>query len=175
MQVGSDFTSSSGDAFIINHSATTNEFTNMTRSVYPFDTSLLTTNATITSGTFSIVDDGGSGTCAGSLDKYTTANFDISNFAGIRQSDDNSGCNQGARINFPLNSTGISNVNKTGTTQFALRSQQDFDNTTPTWVSGRSDYMGAYFSENAGTNNDPMLVITYTLPANPKQDVIWFE
>lgn len=63
-----------------------------------------------------------------------------------------------------FNSTGISNISKTGITGLLLRTKEDVDNTAPTWSSGNPlDTVRCYMSDN-GTNK-PQLVVT--IPTAP--------
>lgn len=59
---------------------------------------------------------------------------------------------------FALNASGITNVNMTGISQFGVRPSNDLDNNAP---SARS-YGQFYMADQAGTTNDPKLVVTYT-------------
>lgn len=60
---------------------------------------------------------------------------------------------------FPLNATGIANIQVTGVTKFALRTSGDVDNSAPTAANG---YLNIRTAEDAGTDQDPKLVVTYT-------------
>jgi hypothetical protein len=59
-----------------------------------------------------------------------------------------------------LNSSGISQISKTAISKFGVRIGADFSNITPTGAN-RFDFWSA---ENAGTSDDPKLVVTYTAP-----------
>lgn len=57
-----------------------------------------------------------------------------------------------------LDASGIAAISKTGITKFAGRLALDLNNVIPTG----NNYIGIYFADQAGTSNDPKLVITYT-------------
>lgn len=60
--------------------------------------------------------------------------------------------------NMPLNSAGLTAINKTGVSSFGVRGENDVDNNTPT---ARS-YGGGYFADETGTTNDPKLVVEHS-------------
>ncbi|MEK7554194.1 MAG: hypothetical protein AAB517_02390 [Patescibacteria group bacterium] len=64
---------------------------------------------------------------------------------------------------FALNANGIANISKTGVSKFAARNSRDLDNSAPTG----NNICSCYFADQAGTTDDPKLVITYTLPGVP--------
>jgi len=72
--------------------------------------------------------------------------------------------NTSAYNNFTLNSTGISAIpSSTGYFKIGARNaNHDVANSAPNWVSGQYSGLGGYFSDQAGTDNDPKLVVTYT-------------
>ena len=59
---------------------------------------------------------------------------------------------------FALNASGLANINKTGISKFGIRPSNDLDNLTPT---ARS-YGFGYYADQAGTANDPKLVVTHS-------------
>jgi hypothetical protein len=142
-----------------------------------FDTSFLGSSAIISSATFSAY--GGSGGSANddgtsvqlvqntwaNEDTYSTDDFD--QFGTTLQSDTSiniSSWTTAGYNDFPLNSTGLSNINKTGVTKLGLRVALDVSNTSPTGA----DYQYAFMSENNGHDKDPKLVITYSVPLTTK-------
>jgi len=74
--------------------------------------------------------------------------------------------------NITLNSSGLANISLTGVSKFGGRIGFDLDNIAPTWINGQ---LTGYRGQTAETGNGNKLVVTYTVPANPKQDVIWFD
>lgn len=63
-----------------------------------------------------------------------------------------------------LNATGISWVSKTGYTAIALREGHDLLNIWPAYASGQLNAVHVSMSEQSGTNQDPILEITYIIP-----------
>ena len=78
--------------------------------------------------------------------------------------------------NITLNANGLANISKTGISKFSMQNSWDINNNfTGTWVQYGNGGGSMLNSETAGTSQDPKLTVTYTLPSNPKQDVIWFD
>lgn len=136
-----------------------------------FDTSALTSSATISAAVLSLYandkDDSANADSVSivtssivSNTAYALADFDL--FGTTKQASDIliSGITLSAYNDWTLNGTGIGNISLTGVTKFGLRTAQDISNTTPTL---RND---AYFNsaDTGGTTTDPKLVITYTVP-----------
>lgn len=65
---------------------------------------------------------------------------------------------------FTLNESGIANVSKTGVSKFASKSSWDFTRTGPAWEGGKEFRLTISPADNEGTDNDPKLTVTYTLP-----------
>jgi hypothetical protein len=67
---------------------------------------------------------------------------------------------------FPFNATGIGNISIDGISKFGARNANyDVSGSTPTWSSSSEHSMTGYYADQTGTDNDPKLVVTYTLPA----------
>ena len=67
---------------------------------------------------------------------------------------------------FTFNATGIGNVSKTGISKFGTRNANyDVANSAPTWSAGSGHYMTVNASGEA--SNKPKLVVTYTTPVAP--------
>jgi hypothetical protein len=69
-------------------------------------------------------------------------------------------------VTIDLNSSGLSAINKTGTTKLGLKYGWDFDNLTPhtngaTYVSGGEIRIRFYQADQSGTSQDPKLVIEH--------------
>lgn len=140
------------------------------RSFYPFDTSALTSNATISAATFTatVSTSVGAGpwindliqTSQASTSALATTDWDAVAFTSASQVDTAGG---GGAFNFAMNATGLTWISKTGFTKLGLIDKNDLDNTAPT---GTDKHLILWkTSETAGTADDPKLVITYTLPA----------
>ena len=95
-----------------------------------------------------------------SFGSITYANFPASNAYG----------------DITINSTGLVAISKTSITKYGLSFDWDLYNSfTGSWNSTGASSFTINSAESGGVSTDPKLVVTYTLPANPKQDVIWFD
>lgn len=147
---------------------------------FMFDTSVIPSTDIISSATFSVRKNGDS--AVADSQQMTVANSTQAtwNSIGTGDFDQRGGSTEGAtRINcptgtstsyedFPLNSTGLTFIAKSGETipgsasasgktQIAVRWSSDLDNSTPT---GRT-YMQIRLSEHTGTASDPKLVVEH--------------
>lgn len=151
---------------------TSNTWNAVSRSAFLFDTSSLTTSASISSAVMSlygtstkvttltdsldiVASSPASNTAIATSDfpNYGTTSF--SNMAISSWSDT-------AYNGFTLDSNGRSNISLTSVSKFGIRCHSDMVNTPPTWVSGGNARIYTYFSSMTGTTNDPKLVVTYT-------------
>lgn len=142
------------------------------RSGYGFDTSSIGTN-TISAAVLSLF-----GT--NKLGNLGATNFSIVSFAPASQSDfvnaDYAVANFGSTVygtvtfsafsttaynDFTLDANGRTYINKTGNTMFGARTGFDVDNSPPEWSSLAATSFSVYFADNAGTANDPKLVVTH--------------
>ena len=156
---------------------------NLSRCAYLFDTSALTAAATISAATFSVYSAaGGSNTetvnpanltiCASSPASNTSlATSDFNNFGTTKLSDTvlslTTFNTTQQYYDFALNASGLSAISKTSITKLAIRSENDYSDSTAPGGNPKRSYGLAYFSEQTGTSNDPKLVITYTAAAGP--------
>jgi len=62
---------------------------------------------------------------------------------------------------FAFNASGLAAVSTTDITKLGARTSYDVSGTDPGWSTGDALHFGCYFAENAGTDKDPMLVVTY--------------
>ncbi|MEB3215392.1 MAG: hypothetical protein VKN72_03895 [Nostocales cyanobacterium 94392] len=156
----------------------TSSFNNITRYICLFDTSTLTSNASITAATLSLR--GSSKFNDWSISDWTLniftsnpasntglSNSDFTTLGTTPQCDTaitysswlTSGYND-----FSLNSTGLGNISKTGVSKFGTReSTYDAPNSTPTHASSKTAEFGLRSADYTGTSDDPKLVVTYTL------------
>lgn len=163
----------------IKSDSVTDRWTDLSRSFFLFDTSALGNGATITSATLSLfgtekVDTGGitpniniySSTPAsntalvlGDYDQVGSTAFSTAiTFAGFSEV---------AYNDFALNASGLANISKTGISKFSTRNgQYDAASVSPTWANTITMYMKCYGADQAGTTNDPKLLITYTQVGN---------
>lgn len=163
----------------------------MYRSIFCFDTSALTSGATISAAVLSLA----SYSTAPKYDDFTTPadpNIDIylstpantNNLVAGDYGQIGSTSQTGSPItytnwttngsynDFTFNATGIGNISKTGISKFGARNaNHDVAASSPTWSAFSSYYLQGYFAEAAGTTSDPKLVVTYSVvvgPANVK-------
>jgi hypothetical protein len=151
-------------------------FRRIYRGFFLFDTSSLGAGATISATVMSLYGTGMTNDLGGtpSIDVYTTT--PASNTVLVAEDYDQIGTTSqtGTPIlysswsiagynDFTLNATGRGNVSKTSISKFGTREvTYDVANTAPAWGSGLSVFTTCYFAEQAGTANDPKLVVTYT-------------
>lgn len=147
------------------------------RSLFLFDTSALTSAATISSAVLSLygTQKNDSNNATPDIDIYTAnpaantslALSDYSSFGSTSQT--------GAPIpyasmsttgynDFPFNATGIGNVNKTGVSKFGARNANyDVAATMPNPVVNAGSNLFVNFAESSGTSTDPKLVVSYEI------------
>jgi hypothetical protein len=149
------------------------------RSFFPFDTSSLPDGDTISSATLTIsvasVTNQDSGTAydyitviqtsQASSSTLTTADYDqcgaVDNpTEGIDSGNrvDLSNISAPADVSFALNSTGIGWISKTGTTLLGVRTGFDTEDVAPSTGDNR---IYGYFSEQTGTDDDPILEVIH--------------
>lgn len=156
-------------------SALDNDFI-ITRGFFLFDTSALTSGATISAATFSLwgiskVNTDNDGTDY--VNVYTTT--PASNTALVADDFDQIGTTAQATAidlgsitadnsvytDWTLNATGRGNISLTSITKFGTREGHDAENVSIADNTG--NYLEVYFADQTGTSNDPKLTITYTL------------
>lgn len=73
-----------------------------------------------------------------------------------------------------LNASGIANISKTAFSKFSAQMEWDLldDTTGLVWASSAQSSLTCYLADQAGTANDPKLVITYTLGAEGAGEVM---
>ncbi len=156
----------------------TDEFADLMRSIFLFDTSALTSGATVTGAVLSLfgvsakIDDGTAITP--DIDIYTStpasntvlAATDFGNIGTTSQTGSPIGYSSwsdSAYNNFTFNGTGIGNISKTGVSKFAAQNANyDAANTPPTWSNSSSHAVFCNYAAAAGTSTDPKLVVTYS-------------
>ncbi len=144
------------------------------RSIFLFDTSSLTSSATISNAVLSLYSDSKADrlNINPNIDIYTSTpssnnNLQASDFTKIgtisQTGSPISYGNWGDRYNdFTFNATGRGNVSKTGISKFGARNANyDVSGSTPPTSNGYSSLYG-YFADQTGTTRDPKLVITGT-------------
>lgn len=165
----------------------TDLFFGLYRFIACFDTSPLTSGASISSAVLSLYGRSGSSNGLGSNDIHIVASTPAST-ASLSASDYNQlgstsfaniayGSWNGAAYNdFTLNSNGIANISKTGISKFGAILGWDLnDSFTGTWVAFGTTGYNFEGSDTSGTSSDPKLVITYTVAggaASPRRTLI---
>jgi hypothetical protein len=141
------------------------------RGSIPFDTSTIPDNSVIESATLNLYAQGNSGSQGGAKACVTTHNRqDILNIVGSDYYLSNH-CSLELSISdllktgeytaFNLNKSGIDSINISGNSVFSIRTNYDCENVDP---GGGIKAVNWYSSEKAGTEFDPYLEITYTVP-----------
>ena len=161
------------ESLYLGATTTSNEYDYLRRSIQTFDTSSLTSGATISgvviSGYYVVVTTD-LGDCkvqvvgstpasdndlaSSDFSQLGTTSFGYLTLSTITTSQYN---------DVTLNASGVSNISKTGISKFGLRFGFDGMSETPTWSSGATNQSGCYSGDNA--TNKYKLVVTYTLPS----------
>lgn len=145
----------------------------VTRSFFLFDTSSLTSSATISAATFRWYVNSVGNTDSDSIRMITTtpasntslATGDFGNVGTVAQATADIAIGSltlTADNTFTLNSTGIGSISKTGITKFGLRTTKDISATQPT---GSNTVVLAFSGCTSPTGHKPLLTVTYTLAA----------
>lgn len=175
-----------GSGLALVASTTSNQFKQLNRPIFLFDTSALGAGATISAAVKSVF---GSGTNGNGLSGEASANSvavlvastpasntalvagDYSQFGStdFGRSAQQNAWNTAAYNDITLNASGLAAISKTGITKFALRHGWDFDNTITglTHVNDAEQTLEMKFADTADVTSDPKLVITYTAVAGP--------
>ena len=152
---------------------TTNEWNNIHRAVFLFDTSALPDGDVITDATFKFAStyvDSDFGQSAvlilsnpASDTGLAAADFDAFTFTDQAARLPYASVNTGGSVvnEMALNSTGLGNISKTGKSKFGVVGSADADDTPPTWVSGRDGWVQLKSMESA---TPAQLVVTHTAP-----------
>lgn len=138
------------------------------RGFFHFDTSAIPDADTISAATFALVQTSSFvGTPEGGLVQSSAAS-DTSlattdyNDLGSTEGATRLTITSGATNTWTLNSTGLTWISKTGYTKLGLRLGRDIDNSDPGTT---PHYFRMYASEQTGTTNDPVLVVTHASSA----------
>ena len=173
---------------LLQASATSNQFKFLSRGIYLFDTSTLSDSDSILSATFSLYFtaffDGLLGGASANSAKVLVASTPASNTALVNgdysqlgavdfgRTDIQDNLSTGAYTDITINATGRADISKTGVTKYGIRVGFDLDNTITglTWSANQYHGGSAGYADNAGTTQDPKLVVTYASagPANLK-------
>lgn len=157
----------------ITASTTTNQFSQISRIIYSFDTSSLSPDV-VSSADFSVKGVTKSDTfttpanpdfvvCGATpADPADLVNSDYSNtgttsFGSVGYSS----YSTSAYNDITLNASGISNINTSGISSFATVLSNDINNSAPTWNSGATADFWSQSADTTGTTNDPKLTVTH--------------
>lgn len=169
-------TSSNIAIVLIQGSTTSDQFGNLRRVIAGFDTSSIDDAATISSVVLSFYGTG-QANALGSDDIHICAstpaaddNIVAADFSQLASTSFGSmayaSWSTVAYNDITLNANGISNVSKTGLSKFGARLGWDINNNfTGAWVSSAETRFNSYLADQAGTTNDPKLVVTHALPS----------
>lgn len=156
------------------------------RNFFPFDTSAIGSNQTVTSSTLQLYISAVSA-LGGDLSVNVTSNNGTFNYAIANWGNDDfstdkalSSITIGTFNNFNFNSAGKAAVNTTGTTYLGFRWSADIDNVDPSIAQNAESSATVFYSESA---NDPRLIVEYstsTTAENRDQDFFlilsrWFN
>ena len=153
---------------------TTNQYSRLRRSIALFDTSSLTTSASISSATIGAYG-WGKTNALGSADWHVGSATPASNTTLAASDYGNCGTTSFGSIAYAsfstsgynditLDSNGLGNISKTGVSKFSFQLSWDINNSfTGSWANSAISNFDNYSADQAGTTNDPKLVVTYTL------------
>ena len=165
---------------LIQSTAILDQYTLLKRAYILFDTSALTSAATITSATCGIVGESigndnmgqsavlcnsnpASNTALANSDYQRTSQFDTD--YGAAQIGLASWTTDSTTYNtFTVNATGLTAISKTAVTKYGLGLSGDVANSAPTWALNKTAKATGLSAENTGTSLDPKLAVTYTVP-----------
>jgi hypothetical protein len=169
----------SGTCINFTPGSTTNQWISISRAIILFDTSALTSTASISAAVLSLYGTAKADptSISPNVDIYTTtpaSNTDIvpadfSQFGSTSQTGvpiTYAGWSTTGYNAFTLNATGLGNVSKTSISKFGTRNANyDVAATAPTWANDFDTHLANYWADQAGTANDPKLVVTYSTAA----------
>lgn len=172
-------------------STTSNQFSNIARTFYLFDTSSIPDSDTIDSGTFSLTyinstyivntySGGGSVSFNATTPASNTAiaNSDYGNVGSTKFATDKTisslTADNTTYNDWTLNSDGLNAVSKTGVSKFGQRITFDIANTAPTWGSLQNAEADANNADTSGTSKDPKLVIVHSASVTFRPRIIMY-
>lgn len=147
------------------------------RSLFLFDTSVITSGATVSAASFifsiinRLVPNPAQNAAGNRSDIYLVSSNPASNtsltatdFSTVGSTSFGSlayASATGGRRTITLNGSGLANITTSGISKFGLRIGADQLNTAPTWFSNEQNFYTAYFADNTGTASDPELSVTF--------------
>ena len=178
----SNFPSLTGDAaMLIDASGTSNQWAEIRRGIFLWDTSVIGAGATVDSGTMSHASADVGGTKADALSQTpniaivastpgSTSNLANTDYGQLgstefitRYTYANWSGTDNVYNDMSLNASGLSHITVDGLSKFGLlNGQYDLDASAPSWSSGAASLVRQRFADDAGTSSDPKLNITFT-------------
>jgi len=162
----------------VSGSVTTNQFARLRRGIALFDTSGLGAGATVSAATLSFfgfekydgVPNAPTTNVYSSAPASNTAlgvgDYDSLGTTAFSTAVTHANLSESAYVDWALNASGLAAISLTSISKFSLRNANfDVGAVAPAWASGTLFYWKCYFADQAGTTNDPKLVITYTTAA----------
>ena len=162
----------------INSFSTSGNYYRVRRCIFLFDTSSLTSGATISDAVLSIKIGAKSNGFSTAPDYDIVSSTTASNTSLATGDHTGYGTTAFASIayaslstsvynDFTLDANGIANISKTSISKFGARWSWDRTSTEPTWVTNTAVDADTIFADTANTTSDPKLVITYTVAVGP--------
>ena len=178
-----DHLASSYGAYIYSASDDCSTWYSLYRSIYLFDTSSIGDSDTISSATFDIYVESAANLHGQSINMVSaspdsntalaSADYAVGDYGSTKYMDADvsvGSLTTSAYNTLTLNSSGLSNIDKTGVSKFSIRLADDIEDTVPgTCAIGASQFT-VRFADYAGTSSDPILTITYATSASEFTD-----
>lgn len=179
---GSDDTQPFDEVATVQDSKTAN-FRAITRGIFKFDTSSIGAGQVISAAVLSLYGKDKTDTLAATTDiniyatttasntSLTSSDYNIANWTFTQCSTTiaYASWSTAGYNDFTLNATGIATISTSGVTTFGTASAKyDEINSSPVAINGGVNHISqlrAYFADQAGTGNDPQLVVTYASTA----------
>lgn len=165
----------SGRSAWIQTSTTTDQFNEMWRGIYLFDTSSIPDTDTIDSAIWSLMTVDRARTLLSTTNvRLTTSNpasdtslvtGDYANVGTAAIATDVAWDSFTNEVYNDITLTDLTVISKTGVTKLGTRMQADADDAQPTWGSDDQIYIQPYLADNAGTTKDPKLAVTHSAAA----------
>src|SRR3990167_2684982 len=172
--------SATGDAGVflnVRASTTTDQWSQIRRPHYCFDTSSIGASATVSAADFKMYFQGAAPTTLGITPSVYIVESTIASTSAIADSDyGNVGSTSWGNLAYAsyvadtrnaiaMNATGYGAINKTGITKIAMRHQVDFDGTFGgTWASNANSAFNIRFADIITEAQLPQLTVTYSAP-----------
>jgi hypothetical protein len=167
-----------------------NQWRNIGRSIFGFDTSSIPDTDTVTSATLSLYDQYSAtnptsfgtqrlfvvgapnppqSSFEAKVGDFNISSWDVASYSDTELTFSDWNGSNGYEV-FTLNSTGLSNINLATSTWLGLISSSDFNNVAPTWSNNVESYIIPISSDNSGTTLDPKLTIEHSFVEPPPSE-----